>query len=710
MAENRRRKANFKGMTDLKTIFLSLSLLGFPFSLAVAQVPQTQVPQAALGQSNVAPLPRLKPPVNALSELVSDAEATRLRRAFSEAERNDWNDFARIERAVEDPAAKALLRWLRAARDPNAPTDLLTDVVHNMPGWPRMTAIRAKAEARLYEEPLSPRQTLEWFRGEAPVSGEGRAVLANALYRLGDTEQADRWLKLAWRDSRLTRDRQREIFRQHRSRLSRDDHAARADHLIWLGRSHFNKAQALLPHMSREDRAVMDARMKLARNARGLNAAISAIPASRANDAGFLFERARWRRQRRTNDYALPVYLQIDSAPRTEQGQERMWREKRLMANWLIGEKQWQNAYQMAQFVGVTEGAPFYESEFMAGWLALTKLNNPGRGLSHFERLEQGVNSPISLARAKYWQGRAHDALNNAGAARAAYEAASRFPNTYYGQLATRRWMGDVARITLPPQIISPEARQRFNNDLRVRALRLLGEMGEERFFSTFAYALDDEFESLDELALLSQLSYNYSMMRPSIRAAKQAGRFQSMLTEAGYPLVDPIERLDPREFDIPFVYAIARQESEFSANAISSASAMGMMQMINATARATARRHNIPYDRDRLITDRNYGAMMGALHLNDLLEDYDGSYILAAVAYNAGPRRVSQWIRRNGDPRTGQIDPIDWVEKIPFSETRNYVMRVLENMQVYEARRNGNVAPVTIDYDLRFGANRGGS
>ena len=462
--------------------------------------------------------------------------------------------------------------------------------------------------------------------------------------------------------------------------------------------------------MSREDRAVMDARMKLARNARGLNAAISAIPASRANDAGFLFERARWRRQRRTNDYALPVYLQIDSAPRTEQGQERMWREKRLMANWLISEKQWRNAYQMAQFVGATEGAPFYESEFMAGWLALTKLNEAGRGLSHFERLEQGVSSPISLARAKYWQGRAHDALNNAGAARAAYEAAARFPNTYYGQLASRRWMGDAARITLPPQIISPEARQRFDNDLRVRALRLLGEMGEERFFSTFAYALDDELQSLDELALLSQLSASYSVMRPSIRAAKQAGRFQSMLTEAGYPLVDPIERLDPRIYDLPFVYAIARQESEFSANAISSARAMGMMQMIDATARATARRHNIPYDRDRLITDRNYGAMMGALHLNDLLEDYDGSYILAAVAYNAGPRRVSQWIRRNGDPRTGQIDPIDWVEKIPFSETRNYVMRVLENMQVYEARRNGNVAPVTIDYDLRFGANRGGT
>lgn len=698
-------------MYDKKTIFLSLSLcLSLIPSSLLAQPSQSQIAQPSLGQSNVAPLPRVKPPARGLSELVSDEDAKRLRRAFSEAERGDWKDFARIERSIDDPAAKALLRWLRAARDPFAPTDLLTQVIHEMPGWPSMVSLRAKAEERLYEEPLSPRETLDWFRGEQPVSGEGRAVLADALYRLGDTEQADRWLKLAWREARLTRDRQREIFQKHRSRLTEDDHAARADHLIWEGRRNFSNAEALLPHMSREDRAIMDARMKLARNASGLTAAIEAIPASRANDAGFLFERARWRRQRRTNEYALPVYLQINAAPYSEEGQERLWREKRLMANWLIGEKQWQNAYQMARFPGAKHGAAFYESEFMAGWLALTKLGDAQRALDHFRRLEEGVDTPISLARAKYWQGRALESLNDIPGSKAAYEASARYPNTYYGQLAARRWMGDVARITLPPQIISPEARQRFNSDLRVRALRLLGEMGEERYYSIFSYSLDDELETLDELALLSELGASYGIMRSSIRAAKQAGRFQSMLTEAGYPIVDPIERLDPRTFDIPFVYAIARQESEFSANAISSASAMGMMQMINATARATARRHNIPYDQDRLITDRNYGAMMGALHLNDLLEDYDGSYILAAVAYNAGPTRVRQWIRRNGDPRTGEIDPIDWVEKIPFSETRNYVMRVLENMQVYDARRNGNVSPVTIDYDLRFGANRSGA
>lgn len=684
----------------MKTLFLCL-VLGFTPLIATPATAQNAGQNTV--QTRVVPLPRLKPLPPALSEYISPLDAIRLRHGLSAAADGDWRELKKAKDAINDPVAKDLLHWVRAARDPNVPTDWLTYVVHDLSDWPRMVSIQAKAETRLFHDPLSTRRTIAWFRGKEPVSGEGRAALARALFDAGERDQADRWLKSAWRDSRLSRDAQRELFQQYRSRLNEQDHAARADHLIWLGSRHFANARALLSHMSREDRAVMEARMELASNGRRMNAAVNAIPASRANDAAFLFERARWRRKRKSKDYALPVYLQIGSPPTTERGQERMWSEKKLMAYWLMGDQRWGEAYRMTQFSGATSGAPFFEPEFLGGWLALTKLGQPGVALERFQKLESGVTTPISLSRAHYWQGRAMEAMQD-GRRDQAYASAAKYPNTYYGQLATKRLQGQSARLTLPPQIISPQARQRFETDPRVKALRLLGEAGEERFFSTFAYALDDSLGSLDELALLSQVSADYSLMRPSIRAAKQAGRFQSMLTENGYPIVAPIEELGT-EFDIPFVYAIARQESEFAANAISSASAYGMMQMINATASATARRHRISYDRDRLITDRAYGARMGALHLHDLLEDFDGSYIMAAVAYNAGPRRVSQWIERNGDPRKGEIDPIDWVEKIPFSETRNYVQRVLENMQVYKARRNGNVAPVTIDQDLRFGS-----
>lgn len=684
----------------MKTLFLCL-VLGFSSLLAAPALAQNSEQNAV--QTRVVPLPRLKPIPPALSELISPIDAAFLRRGLSAASDGDWREVKKAKDLIEDPTAKDLLRWIRSARDPNVPTDWLTYVVHDLSDWPRMVSIQAKAEDRLFNDPLSPRATIEWFRGKEPVSGEGRAALARAFYDVRDREQGDRWLKSAWRDARLSRDVQRELFQQYRLRLTEDDHAARADHLIWLGSRHFANARALLPHMSRENAAVMTARMELASNGRGITTSVNALPASRANDPGFLFERARWRRKRKSNDYALPVYLQIGSPPLTERGQERMWSEKKLMAYWLMGDQRWGEAYRMTLFSGATSGSPFFEAEFLGGWLALTKLGQPAVALERFQKLESGVTTPISLARAFYWQGRALEVMQD-GRRDQAYAAASRYPNTYYGQLATKRLHGDMARLTLPPETISLEARARFEGDPRVKALRLLGEAGEERFFSTFAYALDDELPSLDELALLSQVSADYSLMRPSIRAAKQAGRFQSMLTESGYPIVASIEALGP-QFDIPFVYAIARQESEFAANAISSARAYGIMQMINATASATARRHRIPYDRDRLITDKDYGVRMGALHLHDLLEDFDGSYIMAAVAYNAGPRRVSQWIERNGDPRKGEIDPIDWVEKIPFSETRNYVQRVLENMQVYRARRNGNVAPVTIDQNLRFGS-----
>ena len=203
---------------------------------------------------------------------------------------------------------------------------------------------------------------------------------------------------------------------------------------------------------------------------------------------------------------------------------------------------------------------------------------------------------------------------------------------------------------------------------------------------------------------MLSQLAKSYGYMRPSLRAAKQSARIQTMLTESGYPLIDEIEAL-PSTLNIPFVYAVARQESEFEFNVVSSAKAYGMMQMIDSTAKYTARKHRIPYSKSKLTADREYSAKLGALHLKDLLDMFDGSYILAAAAYNAGPHRSRTWIKAYGDPRTGDIDPIDWVESIPFSETRNYVQRVMENMQVYRARRNGNQIQNQIYQDLTQGA-----
>ena len=654
--------------------------------------------------SATVPSPRLKPAPPPMSSFMSEPDARLFRKGLSAANDRRWSEVERAAMRVNDPVAKDILRWLQASGNKKAPTATLQYVHKSLSDWPRMVTVRAQAERRMFDEGWTSKRVFDWFTGRVePVSGEGRAALARAYYAKGDLANGDKYLRLAWRESRLTRDGQKKVFRLYKNRLTKEDHAARADHLIWSGYRHYEKARALLQHMGKTDRALMKARMTLNRNSSGMDAAVNAVPSSHLADPGLVYERARWRRRKKSKDYALPVYLSVRTAPESELGKKAMWREKKIMAYWAISEEKYKEAYQLSLHHGFTRGTEFAEAEFLAGWLALTGMREPERALRHFTRLRDGVGSPISLARAHYWVGRAQEANRDAQATNS-YRSAAQYPNTYYGMLAGLEVDGNAARVSLPPEFIGEQDRLDFASDNRVRALHLLGEAGEQRFFSQMSYHLDDEVDSLSKLSLLSELAEDYGFMRPSLRAAKQAGRFQGMLTESGYPMVGSIDALPKRTFEEAFVYAIARQESEFATNAVSSAKAYGMMQMIDGTARATARIHRIKYDRNRLASDGDYAAKMGALHLNDLLDRWDGSYILAAVSYNAGPHRAKSWIKTYGDPREGDVDAIDWVEKIPFSETRNYVMRVMENMQVYRARLENDSAPNRLEQDLRLG------
>lgn len=681
---NQQHKRQKIGAFKAVTVFFSVAFVSFAANATV-------------------PAPRLKPAPPALSAYMAEPDSILFRKGLAAAKKGRWSDLEASVMRLNDPVAKDVLRWLRATRDRNAPTETLQYVHQSLSDWPRMTTVRALAERRMFEEEWSTNRVIHWFVGTDPVSGEGQAALARAFYARGDEVNGDKYLKLAWRKSKLTRDRQKKIYAKYKHKLTQEDHAARADHLIWSGYSHYDKANGLLSLMSKSDRSVMAARMKINRNASGMNAAIAAVPASHLSHPGLLYERARWRRRKKTKTYALPVYLSARAAPTSDLGKKAMWREKKIMAYWAISENDMKEAYQLTLHHGFERGTEFAEAEFLGGWLALTQLRDPDRALRHFTRLRDGVGSPISLARANYWIGRSH-ATRQDGQQDQHFRVAAQYPNTYYGQLAGLEVDGTGHRVTLPPEFVSEQDKLEFEADNRVRALHILGEAGEQRYFSQFAYHLDDQVNNLSKLSLLSEISADYGFMRPSLRAAKQAGRFQSMLTESGYPTVGAIEALPKSTFEHAFVYAIARQESEFATNAVSSANAYGMMQMINSTAKATARKHRVKYDLNRLASDGDYAARLGALHLNDLLDQWDGSYILAAVSYNAGPHRAKKWIETYGDPRSSEVDAIDWVEKIPFSETRNYVMRVLENMQVYRARLNNDSNQNFLERDLRVG------
>lgn len=651
------------------------------------------------------PVPRIKPAVPNISTSLSDADAAIFREAVKDATRGRWSEVVNAQGQLSDPYARDALRWLRATRDSNAPLSELTYVVHNLTDWPRMTTVRARAEEKLLDNPVGITDIIEWFRGYDPVSGEGRLALAKAYFDRGDTAMGTKWLKLAWTEAQLDRDRQRSVFKAYGKYLTPEDHAARADYLVWQGTRYFPSAQALLGLMPKDDKQLINARMLLRTNGRGMNEAVDAVPERLQGDAGFAYERAYWRRKRKSKEYAMPVLRKIDTPPATERGQDRLWDERRLMAYWALQEKRYLDVYKLTLNHGMTRGGGFASAEFIGGWTALTKLNQPEQAMVHFTTLREGVGMPVSLARAAYWQGRAAEALGRD--ATGYYIDAAQHVNTFYGQLAADKLSPSGATLTLPPEPNTDFARAKFTSDPRVQAARLFAEAGSETYFTQLSFFLDDEFETPEELALLAQLARDFGYMRPSIRAAKQASRLETMLTETGYPRVPAVEGISD-DFEKPFVYAIARQESEFNVSAVSHASAYGLMQMINSTARSTARRHRIPYDRARMTSDMSYSANLGAHHLHDLLEDFDGSYIMAAAAYNAGSSRVHRWNRQFGDPRKGEIDAIDWLESIPFSETRNYVQRIMENMQVYRARMSPtNSAPNQLHRDIYIGSNR---
>jgi len=338
------------------------------------------------------PTPRIKPPPPKLSSLLDSNDARNFKSALSASDRRRWSTFKSYRDKVKDPIAKDILYWLQATRDSNMSFSDLSYVINNLTDWPRMSTIQAKAEYKLFERPQSGANTISWFAGRDPVSGEGRIVLADAYYSLGDTTNGDRWLKHGWREAKLTRTRQKTVYRKHKDRLTPEDHAARADYLVWEGSSHFSKVQGLLSLMPKGDRAATDARMRLLRNSSGIQTAIRRIPSSHSNDPGFLYARGKWRRQKRSKDYALETFHNIIEPAATEKGKERLWRERKIMAYWAIEEGKYSDAYRLTRNHGMSRGAAFAEAEFLGGWLALTKALKP----KHIMQMQRDFRIPIT--------------------------------------------------------------------------------------------------------------------------------------------------------------------------------------------------------------------------------------------------------------------------------------------------------------------------
>ena len=650
------------------------------------------------------PFPRVRPEVVNYSAYLSDEDFDLFRRGLDAAEDENWNDVADFRRQLSNTVARNILLWRTALNNERTSFLELDLALTELDNWPRDSAIRNEAESKIRNSGLTAPFIIAWFDANPATTGRGRMALAEALMEDGQAEAGQTLLRETWRTGRLALPVQRRIYRTHGSLLSEDDHFARIDYLIWSGQR--TAARRVLPLLSGNQRNLADARLRLAGRQRGVDGAVRRIPASLSNDPGLVYERARWRRRSGLRDTILPLLLQLPGSHTDANALDLMWTERKLMILTLIRDQEYASAYELAAAHGMSRGGDFADAEFMSGWLSLVHLNQAQQAMEHFTRLRDNVSMTVSLSRASYWIARAADALGQPEIAAQHYETAGVHSTAYYGQLALAELADNgVASLSFAPDpVASNELRISFEARPQVQALRLLAEQGEDYFFRLFIYRLDDQMMDPAEAVLLANLANEYLYHRQAVRAAKAARQRGIILPQSAYPTIELPQQVAMAPEDA-LVHSVIRQETEFSQRAVSGAGARGMMQLMPATARQTARSLGQPYRNNWLTDDLQYNLTLGMSHLGEVVDDYDGSYIVALAAYNAGGHRARRWIQDYGDPRDPDVDPIDWVESIPFSETRNYVMRVMENLQVYRTRLQDDAAvPLLIESDLRRG------
>lgn len=584
--------------------------------------------------------------------------------------------------------------WLRAGKGTAGDVLVFLD---RRADWPGLDWLRRKSEPAFTGE--SSDRVLAFFAGQPPQTAEGVLIHAQALEQKGLRGDAQAGLVLAWRSMPMGRGLM-DLYLSRYGDLLRPHHAARLDRMIWDG--NLDSARAMLPLVGDDQRALAEARIALLDTAPGVDGLIARVPERLREDPGLAHARFVWRHRKGRDDDAIELLL-AHSGSAAELGEPKHWAgRRRSLAREKMRDGDAALAYRIAASHQLTPeaGYAYADLEWIAGFVALTRLGDPAAALAHFQRFDAAVETPISKGRAGYWLGRAQEALGNAEAAHAAYAMGAEYQTAFYGLLAAER----IGR-PFDPELANPPAPPPWRDAPFLRSsvaeagLMLLDAdepILAERFLTHLVESLDPV-----QAAQMGAMAVDMGRAHLAVMISKRAAQRGIVLTGAYYPLHPVAQLALPMATEMTL--AIARRESEFDHRVISGAGARGLMQVMPSTARLVAGQLGIlgGHSTDRLLTDWDYNAKLGTNYLAGLAGEFDGNVVMMAAGYNAGPRRPQQWMEQYGDPRTGAVDIVDWIEMIPFNETRNYVMRVTESLPVYRARLGKTPLPVPFSQEL---------
>ncbi len=607
-------------------------------------------------------------------------------------------DATQAAAALSDPVARKLAEWVILRSENNgAPVERYRAFVEANPSWPSQTFLRRRIEAALWDDHRNDATVLSWFENEKPLSAKGRFSLARALIARGDRAGAERLLREAWRFDSMSADTEETAMDLFGALLTPGDQKARMDSLLY-GSDHEAAMRAAKRIGQVELAKARIASFKKASNAKAL---LDAVPHELHGDPGYMFSRIQLLRREEKFQEAAQLMLAAPRDPNRLYNLDEWWVERRLLARKMLDVGEHRNAYLIARDAALPARDIYKtEQEFTAGWIALRFLHDPTTAAQHFARIGVGSVNPTTLARAGYWQGRAAEASGRTQDARRAYASAAEQSTSYYGQLAR-------AKLGLPQIELNgaPSSRSRGIERLEVvRAVQLLYALDEREMVIPVLGDMGENGDP-DVLLGLGELASRNGDARGMLLLGKAALNRGLPFDFYAYPVVGipPYKPIGP-EVEQSIVFAIARQESAFNPAVVSPAQAYGLMQVTPDAGRYVCKRHGATFDLARMKTDPVYNTALGAAELGGLIEDYRGSYIMTFAAYNAGRGSVKKWVERYGDPRDPKVDAVDWVEQIPFSETRNYVQRIMENLQVYRARFGGG-SRLQIEADLHRGA-----
>jgi soluble lytic murein transglycosylase len=611
------------------------------------------------------------------------------------------DDATQVEAKISDPVARKLAEWIILRSDNNnATVERYRAFLTANPSWPSQTFLRRRLEAALWDDRRDDQVVWSWFENESPVSAKGRFALAKVMLARGDRANAERLVREAWRNDPMSEDTEGTALDMFGALLTPGDQKARMDLFLYNTENEAAGMRAA-KRLGSGYVALAKARLAAVTKTANAKALLEAVPHELHGDPGYLFSKIQLLRRDEKFAEAAQLMVSAPKDPARLYNLDEWWIERRLLARKMIDSGDHRTAYLIARDAALpTKDIYKTEQEFTAGWIALRFLKDPNLAAQHFARIGVGSVNPTTLARAGYWQGRAAEAAGHTQDARAAYSAAAEQSTSYYGQLAR-------AKLGLPQLGLNDAAaaRSRGNERLEiVRAAQLLFEL-DEQDIAIPIFADAGENGDPEALAGLAELTQRRNYARGMLLVGKSALNRGLPFDFYAYPVsgIPSFRSIGP-EVEQSVIYSIARQESAFNPLDVSAAQAYGLMQVTPDAGRYVCHRAGVEFDVKRMKTDPVYNTALGAAELGGLLEDYRGSYIMTFAAYNAGRGSVKKWIDRYGDPRDPKVDAVDWVELIPFAETRNYVQRVMENLQVYRTRFGGG-SRLQIEADLHRGS-----